>query len=70
MTDNTPEKKKNETPSKIESALTVSNEKLSKVEEKKEFKFETANDDDDFFGNFSKPVSKTLDLPTNNPSIR
>jgi|LauGreDrversion4_2_1035121.scaffolds.fasta_scaffold105412_2 hypothetical protein len=69
MTENTPEKKKVETPSKIEAVLTVSNEKVSKVEEKKDIKFDTANDNDDFFGNFSNPVSKTLDLP-NNASIR
>ncbi len=70
MTENTPEKKKIETPSKIEAVLTVSNEKVSKVEEKKEIKFDAANnDDDDFFGNFSKPVTKTLDLQ-NNASIR
>lgn len=57
MTENTPEKKKVETPSKIEAVLTVSNEKVSKVEEKKDIKFDTANDNDDFFGNFSNPVS-------------
>lgn len=65
MTENTPEKKKVETPSKIEAVLTVSNEKVSKVEEKKDIKFDTANDNDDFFGNFSNPVSKILDLGNN-----
>ena len=69
MTENTPEKKKIETPSKIEAILTVSNEKVSRAEEKKEIKFEVAKEDDDFFGNFTKPASKTLDLP-NNTSIR
>jgi hypothetical protein len=39
MTENTPEKKKTETPSKIEAILTVSNEKVSRAEEKKEIKF-------------------------------
>ena len=69
MTENTPEKKKTDTPNKIEASLTVSNEKISKAEEKKVIKFEPAKDDDDFFGNFSKPASKTLDLQPNNASI-
>ena len=70
MTENTPEKKKIETPSKIGAALTVSNEKVSKVEEKKEIEFIVANNDDDFFGNFSKPISSTSFDLTSNTSIR